>query len=288
MPSQADFALRRVESYIRKRPFTDRRMGYAWMIVPVLPIIVAIALIMALIGIVISSIPTFQPGEPPSPAFVGIFALYALALMAFYAVLLVGAFAVFYFADRRNRHFRRQQMLFAAISSYLQARTNVGVGENFEKLTQLNEDSIFEEQDRPAGLWAILYVFVTPIVGLVVAYNLTQDLRKHEERQAEHQQVLVPAFDEAGVARPTFTACRRHNRDPMVYLILTAITAGLFWIYWFYTLLRDYNEHFADHAAFEDQILASLKPLAVCRACGGSIPQDAKFCPICGAPQSPA
>jgi hypothetical protein len=260
-------------------------MGYSWMIVPVLPIIAGIALIVALIGIVISTISTLQPGEAPTQAFAGIFAVYGLALVVFYAVLLIGAFAIFYFIDRRNRHFKRQQLLFGAISSYLLVRDSSTVSENVGKLTELVEDSIFEEQDRPAGLWALLYVFVTPIVGLVVAYNLTQDLRKHEERQFEYQQALAPAFEETGFARPSFATHRAHNRDPMVYIVLTAITGGLFWIYWFYTLLKDYNEHFAGQAAFEDQVLSVLKPSVTCTACGGTVPQGAKFCPLCGAPQ---
>lgn len=286
MPSQSDFLLRRIEGYVRKRSSIDRRMGYSWMIVPVLPIIAGLALVATLIGIVISSITTLQPGQVPTQALAGIFSVYGLALIVFYAVLLIGAFAIFYFIDRRNRHFKRQQLLFGAISSYLLVRESSRVSENVGKLTQLVEDSMFEELDRPAGLWALLYVFVTPIVGLVAAYNLTQDLRKHEERQVEYQQALASAFEEAEFTSPSTAAQKAHNRDPMVNIILTAITGGLFWIYWFYTLLKDYNEHFADQAAFEDQVLSALKPSTTCKACGGMVPQDAKFCPLCGAPQS--
>ena len=261
-------------------------MGNGWIIVPILPILIAIALAVMLIGVVISVISNLPQGEPPSAMIAGIFALYGFALIALYVVLLVGAFALFYFIDRRNNHFMRQRLLFAAISSYLQARSGSTFGESVAKLTQLADDSMIEEQDRPAGLWATLYVFVTPIVGLVIAYTLTQDLRRHEGRQGECQQTLALAFEEGEVARPSFATYKPHNRDPMVYLILTAITAGLFWIYWFYVLLKDYNEHFRDQWVFEDQILSSLKPSVTCKSCNGSIPQDAKFCPLCGVSQS--
>jgi hypothetical protein len=84
---------------------------------------------------------------------------------------------------------------------------------------------------------------------------------------------------------------KTRKRDSMLFLLLTIITAGLFWIYWFYTLLRDFNEHFANQALFEDRILAVLKPAAVphekkCAACGGSVPPSAKYCPFCGAAQT--
>jgi hypothetical protein len=236
------------------------------------------------IGIVISYLPRLQAPDTTTQAqlMAGIFAIYGVTVLSFFLVMLIGAFAIYYFLDRRNKHFKRQHVLFTAISQYFQSRSTA-ISENAGKLAQLSEESVFEENDRPAGLWAILHVFVTPIVSLVVAYNLAQDLRQHEQRQLEYQATLASAIEEAGFPRPTPASPRTHNRDPMVYLIVSLITAGLFWIYWFYTLLRDYNEHFEDQARLEDVIIASLKPSLTCKNCGGSVPHGAKFCPLCGA-----
>ena len=283
---QADILLRRIENEIRRRPFTDRRMGYAWTIVPILPLVVGIALFVALIGLVVSSLANIQQAANAPSAIANIFSLYVFAVIAVYAVVLLGAVAFYYLIDRRNRHFQRQQALFALVPAYLLAMKGAARHENIAKLIELSEDSSFEEQDRPASLWAILYIFATPIVGLIVAYSLTQDLRKHEERQSAYQQTLPSALEEAGFARPSISASRYHNKDPILYIVLTAITAGLFWIYWFYALLQDYNEHFVDQAIFEGQVLDALKPMITCTACGGSIPQNVKFCPLCGAAQS--
>jgi hypothetical protein len=260
-------------------------MGYAWTVVPILPILVGIILSVAIVGIVISSIPNLQQVGATVPAVAQILALYAFALIAIYGVLIADALAFYFLIDRRTRHFKRQQLLFTAIPTYLFAMKRQASYENIARLAELSEDSMFEEQDRPAGLWAILSTFATPVVGLIVAYNLTHDLRRHEERQSGYQQTLPLALEEAGIAHPQIASLKPHNRDPIVYIVLTAITAGLFWIYWFYTLIRDYNEHFADQAVLEDQILASLKPEITCATCWGSIPRNVKFCPLCGAVQ---
>lgn len=289
LTSPTDFAVRKVEMYIQKRASTDRRMSSAWMIVPLLPILAVIVLAIGFIGIILSLLPQLQAANAndvqAAQTLANIFALYGFAFVTLYVVMLIGAFAIFYFLDRRNKHFRRQQLLFASISSYFLSRSAL-VSRNPGDLVELSEASTLDEEHRSAGLWAILYVFVTPIVGLVAAYNLTQDLRKHEEHQVKFQATLASALEESGFQRPSFAALRPHNRDPMAYLVITAITAGLFWIYWFYVLLKDYNEHFEDQAVVEDQILATLKPSAICRTCAGSVPYGAKFCPLCGAAQS--
>lgn len=285
LTAPADLAVRKIEMYIQRRDSTDRRMGSVWMIVPFLPIAAVLVLVIGFIGIILSVLPQFREPNVTDVAaartFAGIFALYGFAFLTIYVVMLIGAFAIFYFLDRRNKHFTRQQMLFAAISSYFISRGRL-ISQNVGDLAQLSEASVLEEEHRSAGLWAILYVFVTPIIGLLAAYNLTQDLRKHEERQLAFQSTLASAFEESELQRPTFPPCRSHSRDPMTYLIVTAITAGLFWIYWFYVLLKDYNEHFEDQAVFENQLLTIVKPSAVCKSCGGSVPYGAKFCPLCG------
>jgi len=284
--AQADVLLRRIENEMRRRPYTDRRMGHGWTIVPVLPLVLGIALFVALIGLVVSSLTNIQQATSVTSGMADIFSLYLFTIIAVYAVVLLGAVAFYYLIDRRNRHFQRQQALFASVPAYLLERKSTTRHESIANLIGLSQDSSFEEQNRPASLWAILYIFATPIVGLIVAYSLTQDLRKHEERQSAYQQTLPSALEEAGFARPSISSGRYHNRDPILYIVLTAITAGLFWIYWFYTLLQDYNDHFADQAVFENQLLGALKPMITCATCGGSIPQGVKFCPLCGTAQS--
>ncbi len=292
--TQIDPALLRIEELVKRRSSTDRRMGYVWMIVPLLPALAAVVIGASVLGILASIIPRISSITQPQTAqnaitpIVGeIFALYGFAILVYYVVLLIGALAFYYMIDRRNHHFVRQQLLFSTLHRYLAAKAPDS--ENVSRLGHILEDSGCDERDRPAGVWAILFLFVTPIVGLLAAYNLTQDLRRHEDSQSVYQTTLANAFSDAGVQQTTFAPYKSHRREPFLFIILSAITAGLFWIYWFYTLLKDYNEHFSDQAKVEDQILNSLRPPQAtkpCGACGATIPRTAKFCPICGKAQT--
>ncbi len=267
-------------------------MGYVWMLVPILPVLVGLALVISFIGILASAfsrISSLQQAQSAVPAIGAIIGLYGVAIFSLYLILLIGAFAFYYLVDRRNNHFKRQQQLFLTLQKYLASNTNAALSDSLFRLTQLCEESIFEERDRPAGLWSILYLFVTPVVGLILAYNLVQDLRRHEELQSAYQEMLVKAISETGGQPVTLASSRAHRRDPILFIVLAAITGGLFWIYWFYTLLKDYNEHFLDQSHLEDQILGLVKPHPsnrACATCGGLIPENAKFCPHCGNKQT--
>jgi len=292
--TEQDLPLQRIESLVRRGADTDRRMGYMWMIIPLLPVVGAIAIGTTFVGIVVSILPKITSLSQPStaqsalePVAGGLFALWALGALVFFAVLFFGALSFYYLIDRRNQHFGRQQLLFSTIHRYLASKASAS--ENIARLGYLSDDSTYAEEARPAGLWALLVLFVTPIVGLIASYGLTQDLRKHDELQSKYQEALAPSLVEAGFHEQPLPAYKPHNRDPVLFIILTAITGGLFWIYWYYTLLKDYNEHFADQAKFEEQILNTLLPPPTrrsCGTCGGSVPSNAKFCPSCGSQQS--
>ena len=97
------------------------------MIVPLLPILAVIVLAIGFIGIILSLLPQLQAANAndvqAAQTLANIFALYGFAFVTLYVVMLIGAFAIFYFLDRRNKHFRRQQLLFASISSYFLSRS---------------------------------------------------------------------------------------------------------------------------------------------------------------------
>jgi hypothetical protein len=286
--------LQRIETLVGRRTESDRRMGYAWMIVPLLPLAAAVAIGAILAGILASIVTKIgnlsQPTTAQSaiePIAGGIVAAYGLAALVFLGVSFLGALSFYYLMHRRNQHFIRQQLLFSTLHRYLLSKAPTS--QNVAQLGYLSEDSAYEERARPAGLWALLFVFLTPIVSLIASYSLTQDLRRHQELQSKYQAALIPSLLEAGFQQPNFPPRSSRTRDPVLFVILYAITGGIFWIYWYYTLLRDYNEHFADQARFEDKILSLIIPPPTekkCGTCGGVVPLTARFCPNCGNQQT--
>lgn len=267
-------------------------MGYIWMIVPILPILLGIALAFSIANIVIYSLAELRNATQSQGAalvFAQIIGVYAFGIISLFVVLLIGSIAIYYLIDRRNTHFRRQQQLYNTLPEFLSTKTVESNVETVSKLSHLADDSMFEEQNRPAGLWALLYLFINPITSLIIAYDLTLDLRRHEERQATYESILTRALAQTGGQSQNLPPSKLHKRDALLYLILTAITGGLFWVYWFYILLKDYNEHFHGQALTEDLILTTLKPQrpsTTCSTCGSLIPEGAKFCTSCGRPRT--
>jgi len=283
--------LRWVEELVGRRATTDRRMGTAWMLVPLLPIILAIVLVTTLVRSVtpiIANLQGLQTNAASSTLVGALLGFYAFAAMSVYVLLFLLSLALYYLIDRRNSHFKRQQRLFKALVKYLQVSAKAA-DLHASRFAELIEDSADEEQERPAGIWAILNLFAAPIVSLVVAFNLTQDLCRHDARQINFQETLSKAFTDVGLASPSPVSPKPLRRDTVLFLLLTVITAGLFWIYWFHILLKDYNEHFANQAVYEDGVLAALKHTSQygkCVGCGGSVPSGARYCPSCGQPQA--
>ncbi len=284
MNSEQEFLIQEIEELVHKRDTTDRRMGYVWMIVPILPIIVAILVLSSFVSSIIALASSATANQPPPTSLATQLAgLYVFAIFSLYAVLLVGAAAIYYLIERRNAHFARQYRLFMSVADYVNSDSKSSAA----KLFKLARDESFEEPHKPAAIWAVLYVLIAPLASLLVGYGLTCDIRKHAETQVAYEQTLTNALAETGKTMPSTTP-QIHKREPVLYLILTLITGGIFWVYWYYTLLRDYNDHFKKQAAFEDRILAAFKPpepKKFCHACGMTIPATARFCPSCGKEQ---
>lgn len=307
-----------LEYAVRKRFESDRMMGYIWVIVPILPLLLAILGAAILLGFVLTAIaagisrPTATaPFPTDSMAAILILGWIGLILVGF-IVSIFGAVALYYMISRRNNHFRRQRMFTSILLPYLEAKLKEKEKSSnaISALALLNRDSEYEETERSAAVWAVLYIFVSPILGLYIFHFLTNDLYKHFKRQIDLSRNLEALLKDIDVQFVSPAQYEIKRRETILYIILTIITGGLFWIYWFYLQLKEYNEHFKSQWRLEDQLMDTLRTqieglpleayapalptapappsplrLKYCQYCGKAILVDAKFCDLCGKQQ---
>jgi len=310
--------LAELEYAVGKRSESDRIMGYVWMIVPILPLLLAILGAAILAGFILEVIATgISAPSPTAPTFsteslVTVFMLGWIGLILVgFIISIFGAVALYYMVLRRNNHFRRQRIFTSILLPYLEAKLKEKEKSSnaVSVLALLNRDSEYEEAEKPAAVWAVLYLFVSPIVGLYVFHFLTNDLYKHFKRQIDFSGNLEALLKDLDVQFVSPAQYEVKRRETVLYIILTIITAGLFWIYWFYLQLKEYNEHFKSQWRLENQLMNTVRtmeglpsethppslptaPLApsppglkYCHYCGKALSLDARFCDLCGKEQ---
>jgi len=307
-----------LEYAVRKRSESDRMMGYIWMIVPILPLLLAILGTALFLSFILTAIAAGISGPTPTAPF-PTDSMIAVLMLGWIGLILVGfivsifgAVALYYMISRRSNHFRRQRMFTSILLPYLETKLKEkGKSSNaISALALLNRDSEYEETERSAAIWAVLYIFVSSIVGLYIFHFLTNDLYKHFKRQIDFSRNIEALLKDLEVQFVSPTQYETKRRETILYIILTIITAGLFWIYWFYLQLKEYNEHFKSQWKLEDQLMNTLRtqmeglppetpapvsptapptplPLGLkyCQYCGKAILLDAKFCDLCGKEQ---
>ncbi len=289
--------MERIDAAVKRRSESDRIMGNVWMVVPFLPLLAGIIYVVAFIGFITALVSAnFLSASVRPEAFSLLFVSYGalLLLSAFLLIIgvILGAASIYYLIDRRNKHFLRQRTLVEAVASFLRSRQASGSNaELFEPLELAFDESTYFESERPAAVWALLFVFVTPLAMLVAGYFLTDDLQGHRHRQnllIGHLMQLSARLD-LGLEMPAGVVPGR-ERDELLYLVITLITGGLFWIYWFQVLLKDFNNHFRNQWIIEDRLVMALRSRFQisselskrCASCGSSMPATAVYCPTCG------
>jgi len=226
---------------VRMRGETDRMVSPLWMLSPLLGIVVLI--VMMVLGFLVS----------PEAML-----LFTFAGLIIYIVIVV--YPLYLLIKRRSAHFRRDATLRSAIIEYLKARAasqNVGISSEVATMNVVHSESLGEEREKSAVMWTILSVIV-PFVGIYVLYFLTKDPPNHDHRQLSFMQQAQSAASKLGMTIVVPTWKSLPGRSFFLYFIITIITVGLFGIYWYYVLFKDFNEHFKAQWIFEDQLVSTI------------------------------
>lgn len=263
MTDRLSALLESVRTEVRRRPETDRIVSPAWLLVPILWVVLSVVLVLFVFASFVAFTPGFTSGQPLGPG--GLAALLG-SLIALTVVVLV-AFVIFIYLlyvliRRRNKHFARHaRLLEATVDCLKEAAQAKGadVGTRLVSLEHSLRELRDEEGEKGAVLWVVL-VLLTGFALYYVYYFLMRDFHRHERKEdglLEDVNYVLAALDQPEIPRRTEPIPKRSF---VVYLILTIVT-GIFGIYWIYTLIKDPNTHFREQSRIETELLSRLEAL---------------------------
>ncbi len=277
-------ALENLRRDLRTRLENDPQMSTGWIAFPLLLVISIIVFIIVILGEVFSYIFSLPAGALFSyPAFLRTIAVTVLvySIVAFVLNIVI-AYMIYKLVKRRNTHFARQNFLYEDLTSAAEelatkkgVRSDVSIGLN--NLDRIAREARVYEPEKSAALWVILTLAGTslpsatllaaptgagllPLLAvLYVYYFLTKDFFWHERREDQFIRELLGALSISGVQislplrNPPLS-----ERSFALYIVLSIVTLGFFWVYWVYVLLIDPNNHFRQQAMVEDALMTQL------------------------------
>jgi hypothetical protein len=238
-------ALENLKQDVRMRDETDKFLSPVWIAVPVLlEILILLSLIESFMGFSLWWVSLLS-------------SLLSLVLLVFSLVFL------YMLIKRRTKHFYRQQLLLDDVVLVIRRMTSEKNVESADKMNAFERNlkqTRMEEEEKNAVLWTILTII--PFVGLYVLYFLTGDFYKHERREDNVLEDLKELLSKCNLS---FDVPRRIDvvqpipkRSFVLYLVLSIVTAGIFGVYWVYSLVKDPNNHFKYHVAFEEKMVEAF------------------------------
>lgn len=262
-------SLENIRKDVRMHKETDRQMSSVWILVYILPIIVAViafgylasSMLSYIAEIIQAGYPDTYPYYAPTPEMSTFMTATTATIVIGYVVNLV---LIYLLVDRRNKHFKRQKFLCEDLISAIHRmeKSSDETDSGLSSIERTVKEAGVEETNKDAVLFALL-AGVVPFLALYVYYFLMKDFYRHEKRENWFWRDLSMTLDKLGV---NFSVPRRTENMPdrsfALYFILSIITANLFGVYWLYVLLKDPNEHFKYHIEVERELLNALETVA--------------------------
>ncbi|HIJ00598.1 MAG: hypothetical protein PWQ88_499 [Candidatus Methanomethylophilaceae archaeon] len=195
--------------------------------------------------------------------------------------------AAFYLLMSRNeKHSQRERELRSLLIEYVRCRAEETSVENeLRSMIEIDRQIAKKEKPAPSVLTAFLIglplfamvLMVEPaftnialstgaalyviacLVLLYAMWNVTDFPRKHEREWIRFQKAAVAALEKMGVNGLVPMRKTVGIRSFTIFLLISVITAGLFFSIWTWLLLRDMNAHFQEQWAFEWSLIESLR-----------------------------
>jgi len=183
--------------------------------------------------------------------------LTTLGILLFVLGSIVQLYVVYKWIDRRNKHFQRSREFFREVAEMLK---KMGAG-RAERMEHTLREMELEEARKEPIVWIILSLITMGLAFLYVLYFLTRDFYKHSMRETYLAEDVEAGLAELGLSAPPSRFRPLPERNAVIYQILTLIFSP-FLIYWVYVLTNDPNNHFREHAVYEDGLISVLEKAA--------------------------
>jgi hypothetical protein len=173
-----------------------------------------------------------------------------------------GIYIIYKLVQRRDEHFKRMAAVVDASVQQLRVKAAGQEGAVQQELAQLEgirAQMLAMSSERGAAIWLLICLF-TGIGAYILYYLLMQDYAQHDLLEAQYFTVMSSALAKLGLAGSSAQAFRTvPEREFVTFLILTLVTCGIYGLYWMYVMIKDFNDHFAAQAPWEDFIASALR-----------------------------
>ncbi len=208
-------------------------------------------------------------------------------------------YLVFMLVKRLNDHFARDDELRKGILGLVGSASSSGnlktfVAPELSTMEEMDNESLAGEERRSPIFWTLLIAVIPMLVtiafisaafwggysgtldsltGLNYLFSLVvivftlymfnflgKSMFVHDRRNAAFYSSARKALSKLGFKPgPPYSAWTLPERSFWLYLLLSIVTVGIFTFYWWYSLLKDPNEHFKVQWQFEDNLMSTLQ-----------------------------
>lgn len=161
---------------------------------------------------------------------------------------------VYQLVARHGRHVERKKLLFRDLYYYAYEfllEKGYSKEDHPDLVKKVYSLQFFSDEygksfhSRHAGLWTILSVVTLGIAAYVAAFFLMEDVKRMQKFEKEYLEHLSEVFMDLDVLSYPIPYDREvPMREFGIFLALSFVTLGLFWFYWWYVLVADYNIFF--------------------------------------------
>ena len=250
--------MQKIEEARRQRKKTDRIMSPLWILWPIVAYIIVFLILFIMGGLLGSMFGDETSDEPQSDEkfFDELAAAFGILILAIIIWGIILIYPWYLMIKRRTDHFQRESLLREGINEHFKEKsfqTGINLSQEIATIGSLNAEANAEEQPKSPVLYSILMIIIPYIGPLYVLYFLMKDIYIHHNRTIAVMQNTQSGANRLGLSIVAPTWKTLPSRTFILYLIISCC-CPIFGLYWEYSIIKDYNEHFKAQAHFEDQL----------------------------------